>query len=101
MAEVEYVGPFEDWQVVVDGWRVSHLSAVPLTNGRVRLILDQRLAVVLDVATAEDVVPFVADAIAIASGYSCHPRQDWEGPKPLKPFRRSHGLLTLPGPDQC
>jgi hypothetical protein len=30
MAEVEYVGPFKEWEVVVDRRRVPHVTAVPL-----------------------------------------------------------------------
>jgi hypothetical protein len=79
---------------LVDGWRVPFLAAKPLDGGRVDLTLDDRYALVLDVATAEEVVPFVADAIAIAIGFTCHPRADWEGPKPRHPMRRLRPLYA-------
>jgi hypothetical protein len=40
----------------------------------------------LTVAEAERVVPFLADAIAIALGYTCHPRADWDVPHQRNPF---------------
>ena len=74
---VEYVGPFEGWQVVVDGWcRVSLLEAHPLEGGGVSLILDSRFGLELSVADAERFLPFLAHAVAIASGFACHPSQN-------------------------
>lgn len=90
MADVEYVGPFQEWQVVVDGRGVPHITAVPLVGGKVRLVLDSRMGLVLDVTTAEAVVPFLADAIAVAKGYTCHPRPRHKKPRRLSPFQRSH-----------
>ncbi len=92
MADVEYVGPFGDWRVVVDGWTVPYLTVVPCNGNRIDLSLDNRFGLVLDGADAERVVPFIADAIAIALGFTCHPRSDWDGPKQRHPMSRLRPL---------
>jgi hypothetical protein len=95
MADVDYVGPFEYHAVVVNGWKVPYLSATPLPGGRVYLALDDRSAVELSLKDAEHLVPFIADAIAIAHGYTAHPSEDPEmslAPTSLHPFRRMIAL---------
>lgn len=86
MADVEYVGPFEYHAVCVNGWRVPYLTATPIQGGRVDLTLDYRYALVLSLADAELVIPFLANAIAIAHGYTAHPSEDPQ--EPLSPIRR-------------
>jgi hypothetical protein len=81
MADVQYVGPFEEWEVVVDGWTVPYLTSRPLSGGSVSLSIDKRYRLRLDRVEAERIVPFIADAIAVALGYSGHPRREWEGPR--------------------
>lgn len=86
---VDFVGPFEHHKVVVEGWTVPLLDAQPLPGGRVTLRLDERFDLDLSIAEAERVVPFIANAIAVALGFTCHPRGD-EEPKsqpPLSPRR--------------
>jgi hypothetical protein len=87
---VEYVGPITHHEVVVDGWSVPHLDAYPLEGGRIRLVLDDRFGLELDlaIATAERVVPWVADAMAVSAGYTCHPRDHDQIPNRLLPMRR-------------
>lgn len=75
---VKFPGPFEYHDVVVDGWSVPLLQAHPKGEDRVRLVLDGRRAVDLSTAEAEKVIPFVADAIAMALGYGAHPRSPME-----------------------
>ena len=82
---VEFVGPFEHHEVVVHGWQVPFLNATPLPGGRIHLNLDHRLGVDLTVEEAERFVPFLADCIAVAMGYTCHPRPDG-GTKQRLPF---------------
>jgi hypothetical protein len=79
---VRFPGPFEHHDVVVEGWRVPLLQAHPLDEGRIALVLDERLGLELSAAEAERIVPFVADAIAVALGYGAHPRGDM--PTPLE-----------------
>jgi hypothetical protein len=81
MAEVQYVGPFEEWEVVVDGWTVPYLTCRPLPEGGVSLLIEKRYRLRLDDEEAERVLPFIANAIAVALGYSGHPERNWEEPR--------------------
>jgi hypothetical protein len=85
VADVNFVGPFESWRVVVNGRQVPFLSADVHNGGKVELTLDE-------------VVPFIADAIAIALGYTCHPAEDWDAPKPLPLMKRLRPLYLEDGP---
>lgn len=77
---VDFVGPFEYHAVCVNGWRVPYLTATPMRGGQIDLTLDHRYALVLSLADAEHVVPFIANAIAIAHGYTAHPSEDVDEP---------------------
>lgn len=92
----EYVGPFQKTYVVQDGRQVPFLEAWHMGD-RVSLTLDQRYGLDLTVAEAERVVPFLADAIAVALGYTCHPRTD-EEPNPRQPFVRMSELTFTTDP---
>ena len=80
MFRVSFPGPFSQHEVVVDGWAVPHLHAQRTgeSDESVMLILDNRLGITVSVEEAERFVPFLADAIAVALGYTCHPRDDEE-----------------------
>lgn len=86
---VSFPGPFSQHDVVVDGWAVPHLHAQPTGehDENVMVILDDRLALTVSVEEAEGFLPFLADAIAVALGYTCHPNEDATKP-----------LLRLPQP---
>lgn len=88
---VEFVGPFDRWDLVVGGRVVPYLDARPVNGGRIDFTLDHRFGLVLDLATAEYVAPFLAHCIAVASGYTSHPSAGAE-PNPRHPFPRSIGL---------
>lgn len=87
-SSVSYVGPFEHHDVVVEGRQVPFLRATPLDGGQVHLNLDRRLGLTLTVAEAERFVPFLADAIAVALGFTSHPDAERDGPNPRHPFPR-------------
>jgi len=89
---VEFVGPFEHYDVVVNGWRVPFLEMTPMTGGRVLLTLDHRTGVDLSLDEAERVVPFLADCIAVASGYTAHPGDGVDAPLRRHPMMRMHGI---------
>jgi hypothetical protein len=95
---VEFVGPFEHHEVTVNGWTVPYLTATPLPGGRVDLTLDHRYMLDLSLQEAERLVPFLANAIAIAHGYTAHPSDDED--EPLAPTKR-HPMARLSslGPD--
>jgi hypothetical protein len=44
------------------------------------------MCVELDVQVVQQVVPFIANCIAVASGYTCHPEPDWGEPKTSHPM---------------
>jgi hypothetical protein len=76
---LEYVGPMEKFFVVVHGRQVPFLQAFPSEVG-VHINLDQRLGLDLSADEAERVIPFIADCIAVALGYTCHPNPDCPEP---------------------
>jgi hypothetical protein len=69
------------------------------SEDRVMLVIDQRLATELSVEEAERVIPFVADAIAVALGYGAHP--DEATPRPLEraPYPRPERMVGLVADD--
>jgi hypothetical protein len=97
----EIIGPFQVRKVLVDGRRVPFLEAALPAGGKISLLLDGRYGLDISVADAEAFIPWIADAIAIALGYTCHPRP---GKEPLRssPFPPSHSIDDLgeraPGP---
>lgn len=91
MAEYEITGPMTIRDVLVDGRKVPFLQAAPANGGIISLLLDGRYGLDVTVADAEAFIPWIADAIAVALGYTCHPRQ---GREPLRssPFPPVHVL---------
>jgi hypothetical protein len=91
MNDYEIVGPFESHRVIVGGHRVPFLEAQPMNGGIISLTLDHRYVLDVPVADADRVIPFIADCIAVALGYTCHPRP---GMEPLRstPFQPTHGI---------
>lgn len=73
---VAFPGPFSYHDVVVDGWSVPLLKASMRGEDRVRLILDDRRVLDLSIAEADRLLPFLANAIAVALGYGAHPREN-------------------------
>jgi hypothetical protein len=75
-SRIKYLGPWTVFDVVVDGCHVPFLRAIPLDDGGVELLLDRRFGLRLTAEQAEHTVPFLANAIAVASGHTSHPRAD-------------------------
>jgi hypothetical protein len=76
LLRVQSIGPFQRFPVVVNEWTVPHLEARNTSAG-VTLTLDHRLE--LDIATDTtpgQIIHFIADCIAVAKGYACHPLKD-------------------------
>jgi hypothetical protein len=84
---LDFPGPFSCHDVVLHDHQVPFLQAAPTPDG-VRLILDSRSAIDLTMPEAERVIPFMADAIAVALGYTCHPNPNCPEPKQTRPFKK-------------
>jgi hypothetical protein len=78
MFRVSFPGPFTQHDVVVNGWKVPLVHAKPYGDNdeHVMLVLDDRIGESFTVEEAERFVPFLAHAIAIALGYTCHPDEN-------------------------
>jgi hypothetical protein len=90
--DVEFVGPFDRWDLVVGGRVVPYLEGRPRNGGRILFLLDGRFGMEVDLAEAERWAPFLAHCIAVAAGYTAHPTAGDEGPRPRHPFPRSIAL---------
>ena len=80
IVSVSFPGPFVHHDVVVNGWRVPFLQARMNEDESVTLTLDRRIGVTLSPAEAENVIPFIADAVSVALGYGSHPRRETATP---------------------
>jgi hypothetical protein len=96
---VTFPGPFRHHDVVVDGWKVPLLQAQLVGEDRIDLLLDGRFALELGTDEAERLVPFLADAIAVALGFGSHPRGDSEPPLPRLPQLRPQRVTALMSAD--
>jgi len=92
---VNFPGPFSHHDVVVHGWKVPLLQANLVGEDRIDLLLDGRIALELSTAEAEKLVPFLADAIAVASGFGSHPRDGMEPPLERLPQVRPQRVTEL------
>jgi hypothetical protein len=92
MSDYQIVGPFQSHRVIVAGREVPFLKAHPANGGIINLILDDRYALGVAVADADRVIPFIADCIAVALGYTCHPRPGVE-PMRSTPFAPTLGIV--------
>lgn len=82
--ETEFIGPFpEACTVACGGYRVPRLQAYKRGDGRIALVLDERFEITADEAEAARWVWFIANAMAIAGGYSCH----GANAIPINPYR--------------
>jgi len=101
MFRVSFPGPFSQHDVVVNGWKVPFLHAHPTgeNDESVMVVLDNRFAETFSVEEAERFLPFLADAIAVALGYTAHPHEDSEQPLVKQPHPRPvrmHGIAAEP-----
>ena len=101
MFRVTFPGPFTRHEVVVDGWTVPLIHAHPCgeNDENIMLVIDNRLAATFSVDEAERFVPFLADAIAVALGYTSHPNEDVEPPLVTQPQPRPVRMHSIVGVD--
>lgn len=92
----EIIGPFRKHYVQVNGHQVPHLEAwrEAATPGKVWLSVGNRM---LDIPEeeADRAIEFLADAIAWAMGYTCHPRADMEEPIRRTPFPKWTAITSV------
>lgn len=82
---VEIIGPFKSHHVVcVNGYQVPYLDACPVQGGKVLLTLDGRYMIEVEAAQLDSLVGFIANCIAVAAGYTCHPGTQGAPPEPLR-----------------
>ncbi len=97
-SRVNFPGPFSQHGVVVSGWSVPFLHAQVHDGGMMTVVLDDRFGIELTIAEAERVVPFVADAIAIALGYDAHPSADDDStPSSPSPHPKPQRVMAIAG----
>lgn len=78
------IGPFEYHQVVVEGRAIPKLTGYPQDDGRITLIVDGRFMVDFPADIARQAAWLIANAMAVASGYS-HLGADSKGQPPFAP----------------
>lgn len=91
----ETVGPFREYyKVLVDGYVVPRLEAIPLDAQQTQwaLVLDGRFSIEIDAEDLQTVPYMIANALAIGSGFSCF----GENSNPANPFKRE-GMRLQPG----
>ena len=83
----EMVGPFAlpDYKITVHGYRVPHIMAhlKAGTEGRWVLVLDERFMLEVEDDEVRRWMPFLANAMAVAAGYSAH----GENSQPVNPYK--------------
>jgi hypothetical protein len=96
---VSLPGPFTHHDVVVDGWRVPLMHA-QVHDDLMTLVLDERFGLELTIDEAERVIPFVANCIAVALGFTEHPSSDDDAPmrSPHPKPERVHMIAGLGPP---
>jgi hypothetical protein len=88
-------GPFEEYEVLVDSRRIPLLTGKKTEDGRFNIIVDKRfMGGPFDERAVEQVTFLLAQAIAIASGYSNYEAQ--EPGRPFAPIVRHLGEISEP-----
>jgi hypothetical protein len=72
----EIVGPFNRYELVVDGWRVPFVEAREIDGGKIDWTIDHRLGATTSAADFEETARLVAEAVAVACGLPSHPSRD-------------------------
>src|SRR5882672_372910 len=71
----EIVGPFlPEHRVTINGYSVPYITVTPTADGRIDLLVDRRFGLDAPVPVAEfnRWIGLLADAMAVAAGYSSH-----------------------------
>ena len=71
----QIIGPFDTYRVSSDGYEIPHIEVRPLSganDGSMNVILDGRFCVWTAEEEAKKWLPFLAHAMAVAAGFTCH-----------------------------
>lgn len=93
----EIVGPFvPEHFVTINGYKVPYVTVTPTSDGRVDLYVDRRFGLDHPVPVEEfnRWIGLLADAMAVAAGYSCH----GENCMPTNPHKVKMGSLGRAAP---
>lgn len=91
---VEIHGPFLPQHfVTLGGYRVPYITATPVGDDLVDIVLDNRFSLPAPILKEEFErwIYLLANAMAIAAGYSCH----GDNCQPTNPFQRRMGQLIV------
>jgi hypothetical protein len=96
-SHVEVVGPFSNTYVLLNGFRVPHLTVGERSGGIMEICVDHRLAFDVPLAEFDNVVALVAAAIAIERGYPHFPNGEQDRDMcPAFPFGGTwHGITSV------
>lgn len=84
-ASVSFIGPFQpEHRISCGGYRVPHITAFPQANGAIALCLDGRFSKEVSQEEAKQWIWFLANAMAVAAGYSCFGSNSRKEPNPFK-----------------
>jgi hypothetical protein len=93
---IEYIGPFQDYRVSLNGYEVPLVGARETDDGKeCHICLDNRFGIVIPAEIAEQVIWLVANAHAIGAGYSCH----GENSNPVNPHKVKMTGIEFRTPD--
>ena len=82
---IEFIGPFEAESVVsCHGYQVPNLTVIDQGGGTIRLRLDRRFEIEAPKEEVERWIWFIANAMAVSSGYSCFGENSVKEPNPFK-----------------
>jgi hypothetical protein len=97
----QIIGPFELYDLVVDGYRVPGVEAQENDGGTVTFIVDRRMAWTIPAGSFEDVAALVANVYAIGAGLTCAPSDAYGEPAgadllpALARFSRVHEIASV------
>lgn len=105
---IDFIGPFHDKFYVfsVDGFKVPYITGNVDEHGIWTIFVDHRLGYTFTEAALRDMLPLLANAMAISAGLSCHGSRDRSNPHSVQVHQITHALdypvidLTQPGTEQ-
>ncbi len=83
--DLSIVGPFEDYRVSIGGYEVPGVNAREIEHGtKLSISVDHRFGLTIPIEHGQSVMWLLANAMAVAAGYSCHGAHSVYRPNPYK-----------------